>query len=113
MTYLETLSELRAELLDKVIAHMNEYELDAIEFKNHFIILITEEDSITCDPVAYIALINKLHNTGDIEGQLESGDHFEDSIHSLNVTEIAYILDELEDENYTIIEDTDEEVKPF
>lgn len=99
--------DLKNTIVNGILSFMNENKLYQIEFKNSFRIYI-EEETFNDDYIRVPYAATLLSKSGTVFA-LGEPDHTEIDITSLDIYEVAYILDALEAGEYNIEEKDDED----
>ena len=98
MSYKSKVDTLKLELKDQVLSHFKHNNLEEIEFKRPIRIMVQESNTYDDDYVMVSNIATNLLNDGTI-----TTDHIEINIGELDLYEIAYILDVLNNEEYNVV----------
>jgi len=99
------INEVRKSFVNKILKYFKTNGLGIIKFTEPFTTLI-EEEGMLGDYVLQTYNTQSMDLNGSITGTLmDIGDEATWDLTSLSCSEVAYILDELEGNKYTIVED--------
>lgn len=118
MKNLEKLQLMRSQMVEDILNYFKTNNIEYIEFDSMFSCLIPEENSIDLESIVHPYIVKRMWNTGLFEVIDDYENDLELVIHELSILEVAYILDTLEEEKYTVLDpETDsydeDEIEPF
>ena len=119
MTHIEKIRGIRTELTQGILNYFKERNLEEIKFTTLFTCMLPVENMFGDieNVVSYFA--ERMTNNGTITGKdYDLTEEKDWDLYELDVVELAYILDELEAENYVLYDpqqnvDDNVEIKPF
>jgi hypothetical protein len=96
--------KLRKSFITKILKFFKQNGLGIIRFTEPFTTLI-EEEGMLGDYTLQTYYADTMDLNGIITGKMNTGDEASWHLQSLSCSEVAYILDELEANKYTVVED--------
>lgn len=104
MTHINEVRKLRKSFVTKILKYFKTNGLGIVRFTEPFNTLI-EEEGMLGDYTLQTYVADTMDLNGSISGKMFTGDEATWDLMSLSCSEVAYILDELEGNKYTIVED--------